>query len=142
MPMQVGLDELFSMLLSRMDALTLESENMKSRFNIVARALYKKGFITDEDIIESVRDEHRLLKETGLIDKEPPEQAVKATADGILLWLKGDSATIKKSMEEYERRVQEAMQKQQKSKLDVAPASALDQLDRIAGAQPGKKIIF
>jgi hypothetical protein len=48
-------------------------------------------------------------------------------------------------MEEYERKVQEAMaRQQQKSKLDVAPAAALQQLDRLSGKQSsgGKKIIF
>ena len=144
MPMQLGLDELISMLLSRMESMSMEDENIKSRFNITARVLYKKGIITDQDIMESVKDEHRILKELGLIEKEPEQSAVEAITDSITLWLKGDTSTIRKSMEEYERKMQEAMaRQQQKSKLDVAPAAALQQLDRISGKQPGsKKIIF
>jgi len=144
MAMQLGLDELISMLLARMDGMSMEDENIKSRFNIVARALYKKGIITDQDIIESVKDEHRILKEIGLIEKEPEQSTAVAVAESITLWLKGDSSTIRKSMEEYERKVQETMaRQQQKSKLDVAPAAALQQLDRLSGKQSGgKKIIF
>jgi len=142
--MQIGFDELISMLLARMDGMSMEDENIKSRFNIVARVLYKKGILTDQDIVESVKDEHKVLKEIGLLEKEPEETAVQTVANSIILWLKGDSTTIRKSMEEYERKVQEAMaRQQQKSKLDVAPAAALQQLDRISGKQSGnKKIIF
>ena len=141
--MQLGLDELITMLLARMDGMSMGDENIKSRFNIVARVLYKKGIITDQDIVESVKDEHRILKEIGLIEKEPEQSAVQAAANSITLWLKGDSSTIRKSMEEYERKMQEAMAQQQKTKLDVAPAAALQQLDRISGKQTGgKKIIF
>ena len=144
MAMQLGLEELISMLLARMDGMSMEDENIKSRFNIVARVLYKKGIITDQDIIESVKDEHKLLKEIGLMEKEPDQSMVENIASSITLWLKGDSSTIRKSMEEYERKMQEAMaRQQQKSKLDVAPAAALQQLDRISGKQSGgKKIIF
>ena len=144
MAMQLGLDELISMLLARMDGMSMEDENIKSRFNIVARVLYKKGIITDQDIIQSVKDEHKLLKEIGMIEKEPEQAAAEAVANSITLWLKGDSSTIRKSIEEYEKKVQEAMaHQQQKSKLDVAPAAALQQLDRLSGKQSGgKKIIF
>jgi hypothetical protein len=145
MAMQLGLDELISMLLARMDGMSMEDENNKSRFNIVTRVLYKKGILTDQDIIESVKDEHKILKEVGMIEKEPDQAAVEAIANSIVLWLKGDSSTIRRNMEEYERKVQEAMaRQQQKTKLDVAPAAALQQLDRISGKQPtgGKKIIF
>jgi len=144
MAMQLGLDELISMLLARMDGMSMEDENNKSRFNIVARVLYKKGIITDQDVIASVKDEYKILKEIGLIEKEPEQSAIEAIADSITLWLKGDSSAIRKSMEEYERKVQEAMaRQQQKSKLDVAPAATLQQLDRISGKQSGgKKIIY
>jgi len=145
MPMQLGFDELISMILARIDGMSMEDENIKSRFNIMARVLYKKGILTEQDVIESVKDEHRILKEIGLIEKEPDQATVEAIANSITLWLKGDSLTIRKNIEEYERKVQEAVaRQQQKGKLDVAPAAALQQLDRISSKkQPGgKKIIF
>jgi hypothetical protein len=142
--MQIGLDELLSMLLARVDGMALESENQKSRFNIMFRILYKKGLISDQDVLDSVREEHRILKALGLIEELPPAEALESAAKGLLLWLKGDATAIKKTMDEYEKRVSEAMAKQQKPKIDVAPAAVLNQLDRLGGTQQGggKKLIL
>ena len=142
--MQIGLDELLSMLMARVDGITLDSENQKSRFNIMFRVLYKKGLITDKDILDSVKEEHRVLKELGMIEEFPSPEAMTSAANGILLWIKGDVAAIKKTMEDYEKRVSEAMTKQQRSKIDVAPAAVLNQLDRIGARQQGggKKLII
>ena len=41
MPMQIGLDELLTMLVSRVEEMSLDTENQKSRFNIMFRMLYK-----------------------------------------------------------------------------------------------------
>ena len=144
MPMQIGLDELLSMLLARMDSLTLESENQKSRFNIMFRALYRKGLFTDADILDAVREEHRILHELGMLKEMPGEDALKATAEAMMLWVKGDVTAIRRSMDEYDRQVKEAMSRQQKPRIDVAPAAVLDELDRIGGAQQGgaKKLIL
>jgi hypothetical protein len=146
MPMQIGLDELLSMVLARMDGMAAESENGKTRFNVLARALYKKGILTDQDIVSSVEEEYKLLKGLDLIDSDPPKEAVQSLADSILWWIKGDAKAIKQEMEAYEQRLQAAMTQQAKRpKLDVAPAGVLDQLDRMSGKRPtgpGKKIIL
>lgn len=143
MPMQIGLDELLSMLLARVDGMAVDSENQKSRFNIMFRVLYKKGVISDADVLDSVKEEHRILKELGMIEQMPDPEAMEAAAKGILLWIKGDVNALKKTMEEYEKRVSDAMAKQQKPKIDVAPAGVLSQLDRIGGGQQGgKKLIL
>ncbi|MBQ9527488.1 MAG: hypothetical protein IJR68_07740 [Fretibacterium sp.] len=143
MPMQIGLDELLSMLLARMDGLTLESENQKSRFNILFRVLYKKGLFNEEDVLDAVREEHRILKELGMTKETPSEDALKETAKGMMLWIKGDVAAIRSSMEDYDRQMKEAMAQQQKPRIDVAPAAVLDELDRLGGTgQGGKKLIL
>lgn len=138
MPMQVSLDEILSMLLARVDSLVLSDENSKSKFNIITRVLYKKGIITDDDVADSIREEHRVLKELGLIAEEPGEDVVKAIAENILQWIRGDVEALKKGMEEYERKMQDAMSRQQqKPKIDVAPAAVLQQLNRMGGKQGG-----
>ncbi|MBQ9527264.1 MAG: hypothetical protein IJR68_06605 [Fretibacterium sp.] len=145
MPMQqIGLDELMSMLLARMDSLTLEAENQKSRFNIMFRILYKKGLFNDADALEAVREEHKILHELGMLKEMPDEESLKATAEAMMLWIRGDVKAIKHSMEEYDKRLKEAMAKQQKPRIDVAPAGVLDELDRLGGASQGggKKIIL
>jgi hypothetical protein len=141
--MQIGLDELLSMLLARVDGMALEAENQKSRFNIMFRILYRKGLISGKDILDSVREEHQILKDVGLIAELPSAEALEAAAKGILLWIEGDSAAIRQAMEEYEKRVSDAVAKQQKPKIDVAPAAVLNQLDRLGGQQGGgKKLIL
>ena len=143
MPMQVSLDEILSMLLARVDGLALSDENSKSKFNIITRVLYKKGIITDTDVIDSIREEHRMLKSLGLIAEEPEEDVVEAIAENILQWIKGDVDALKKGMEEYEKKMQEAMSRQnQKPKIDVASPAVLQQLDRMGGKKGGSKLIL
>lgn len=139
---QIGLDELLSMLLARVDGLATDSENQKSRFNIMFRVLYKKGIISDQDVLDSVKEEHTMLKELGMIDDIPSDALLENAAKNLLLWIKGDSETIKKTMEDYRKRVADAMAKQAKPKIDVAPAAVLGQLDRMGAQQGGKKLII
>ena len=54
-PMQVSLEEIITMLLSRVESLSANDENSKTKSNIVYRVLYKKGILTEEDILESVK---------------------------------------------------------------------------------------
>ena len=139
---QIGLDELLSMLLARVDSMAMDSENQKSRFNIMFRILYKKGAVSDQDVLDSVREEHRMLKELGMIEEMPSDTALENAAANLLLWIKGDAESIKKTMEEYKKRVSDAMAKQSKPKIDVAPAAVLGQLDRMGAQQGGKKLII
>ncbi|MBQ7263266.1 MAG: hypothetical protein IJR14_06050 [Synergistaceae bacterium] len=145
MPMQIGLDELLSMLLARVDRMALEQEDQRTRFNIMFRALHRKGLFGAEDVLESVREEHRILHELGMLKDMPSDEAMRATAESLMLWIRGDAAEIRQSMEEYDKRLKEAMaQQQQKPKIDVAPAAVLDQLDRLGGGAQGggKKLIL
>ena len=144
MPMQIGLDELLSMLLARVDGLALESENQRTRFNIMFRILYKKGLFNEADALDAVREEHRILYDLGVLKEMPDDKALKATAENLMLWIKGDVKAIRRSMEEYDQRVKEAMSQQQKPRIDVAPAAVLDQLDRMGGGGQagGKKLIL
>ena len=139
---QIGLDDLLSMLLARVDSMAMDSENQKSRFNIMFRILYKKGVISDNDVLDSVKEEHRVLKELSMLDEMPSDAALENAAKSILLWIKGDAETIKKTMEEYKKRVSDAMAKQSKPRIDVAPAAVLGQLDRLGAQQGGKKLII
>lgn len=138
MPMQISLDEVLSMLLSRVDAMTMANENMKSKFNILARALYKKGLLTDDDIVESVRDEHKLLLDLGLIKAMPDDETLKSVAQNVILWAKNDAEAIARSMKEYEAKVKAMIEEEEKKpRLDVASAADLQRLDRMSGGGEG-----
>ena len=142
MPMQISLDEVLSMLLSRVDAMTMANENMKSKFNILARALYKKGLLTDDDILQSVRDEHQLLLDLGAIKAMPDDETLKAVADNVTQWVKNDAEAIKQSMKEYEAKVKAMIEEEEKKpRLDVASAADLQRLDRMSGNSQGSRLI-
>ena len=145
MPMQISLDEILSMLVARVDSLSFNEENLKTKFNILGRAMYKKGLISDEDIEDSIREEHRILKDLGVIQEMPADDVIEAISQVILQWIKGDVEAIKKAMEEYEKKVEEASKKQAgKPKIDVASPAVLQQLDKMSGKNPrgGGKLIL
>lgn len=141
MPMQIGLDELLGMLVSRVEEISLDSENQKSRFNIMFRMLYKKGLFTEKDALDAIREENRILLELGMIKSMPDEKTLKAAADNLMLWIRGDAKEIKQSIEELQKRIQEAQEKQNKPRIETAPAGVLNELDRL-GANNGKKLIL
>lgn len=135
---QISLDQILSMLLARVDSLSFSEENLKTRFNILARAMYKKGLLDDADILDAVRDEHQLLLDLGALPEMPDDETLQAIADSILQWIKNDIAGLKKSMEDYEAKMREAAAKEaSKSKIEVAPANVLGQLDQLSGKKPG-----
>lgn len=139
-PMQVSLEEIITMLLSRVESLSANDENSKTKSNIINRVLYKKGIITEEDITASVKEEYRMLKELGIIQDEPKEDMYRTITEGILQWIKGDVEGIKKSMADYEKKLQEYAREEaaKKPKIEVAGANVLSQLDNAA---KGKLIV-
>ena len=142
MPMQIGLDELLTMLVSRVEEMSLDSENQKSRFNIMFRMLYKKGLFNENDALEAIRDENKILLELGMIKTMPDDAPLKAAANNLMLWIKGDAKAIRRSMEELQKKLQAEAEKQRAPKIDVAPAGVLNELDRLGGNNAGKKLIL
>ena len=142
-PMQISLEEVISMLLQRVEGLAANDENNKTKANIVNRVLYKKGLITDEEIKESVKEEYRMLKELGAIKEDPKEDVYQTVADGIVQWLKGDTAAIKKTMEDYQKKLEEMAREEEakKPKIAVAGAGVLNELDQMSNKNGGKLIV-
>ena len=142
MPMQIGLDELLTMMVSRVEELTLDLENQKSRFNIMFRMLYKKGLFNEDDALQAIKDENKILLELGMIKSMPDDETLKAAAANLMLWIRGDAKEIKHSMDELQKRLQAEAEKQKAPKIDVAPAGVLNELDRLGGSNPAKKLIL
>ncbi len=142
-PMQISLEEVIGMLVQRVEALTANDENSKTKANIINRVLYKKGIITDEDIKTSVKEEYRMLKELGGLPEEPKEEVYDTVTQGITEWLKGDTEAIKKTMDEYKKKVEEMMREAEskKPKIEVAGANVLNELDNLNSKSGGKLII-
>jgi hypothetical protein len=138
------LEDMLSLMMARIDSVAMSEESMKTKFDVLGRALYKKGIITDDDIVDAVREQGKLMKAIGATQNDLTDEEVKAIAENILLWLKGDADTIKKSMEEYEQKLRElASQENKKPRLDVASPAILSELDKITkGGKPGNKLIL
>lgn len=142
MPMQIGLDELLGMLVSRVEELAVDSENQKSRFNVMFRMLYRKGLFNEKDALDAIREENKILLELGIIKTMPDEKTLKNAADNLMLWIKGDVKEIKRSIDEIQKRIQEAEQKQKQPRIETAPAGVLTELDRLGANNAGKKLIL
>ncbi len=141
--MQISLEELLSMLVSRVDELSIDMENSKSRFNIMFRMLYNKGLFTEQDALNALRDENKILLELGMIKQMPEESSLIAAAENLMLWIKGDTKEIRRSMDDLNRRIQEENEKLNAPKIQTAPAGVLNELDRLGGkGNSAKKLIL
>ncbi|MBR6901450.1 MAG: hypothetical protein IKN30_05265 [Synergistaceae bacterium] len=56
MPMQIGLDDLLGMMMSRVEEMSLDTENQKSKFNVMFRILYKKGIFNETDVFNAIKE--------------------------------------------------------------------------------------
>ena len=141
MPMQISLDELLGMLVSHTQELAIDNENIKNKFNIMSRILYKKGLFNEHDALEAIRDENKMLLELGMIKTMPDEKTLKNAAENLMMWIKGDTKAIKRSLEEMQKKIQEEEAKQNAPRIETAPAGVLDQLDRL-NSNNNKKLIL
>ena len=139
--MQIGLDELLSMLLSRVDELSIDNENAKSRFNIMFRMLYNKGLFTEQDALDALIAENKILMDLGMIKAMPDENALKNAAHNLMIWIKGDIEEIKLSLDEINQRPQQEPQKRSTPKIETASAAVLNELDRISSTNRKKLIL-
>ena len=123
--------------------MAVANENMKSKFNILARALYKKGLLTDDDLVQSVKEEHKLLLDLGAIKEMPADEALKSIADNMIVWIKNDAEAIRKNMKDYEAKVKAMIEEEEKKpRLDVASAADLQRLERMSGKKSGGGLII
>ena len=141
MPMQISLDELLGVLVSHTQELAIDNENIKNKFNIMSRILYKKGLFNEHDALEAIRDENKMLLELGMIKTMPDEKTLKNAAENLMMWIKGDTKAIKRSLEEMQKKIQEEEAKQNAPRIETAPAGVLDQLDRL-NSNNNKKLII
>ncbi|MBQ3694084.1 MAG: hypothetical protein II884_04855 [Synergistaceae bacterium] len=141
MPMQISLDELLGVLVSHTQELAIDNENIKNKFNIMSRILYKKGLFNEHDALEAIRDENKMLLELGMIKTMPDEKTLKNADENLMMWIKGDTKAIKRSLEEMQKKIQEEEAKQNAPRIETAPAGVLDQLDRL-NSNNNKKLIL
>lgn len=103
--------------------------------------LYRKGLFNENDALEAIRDENKILLELGIIKAMPDEKTLKTAADNLMLWIKGDTKEIKSSIEEMQKKIHDEEEKQNSPKIETAPAGILNQLDRI-NSNNNRKLIL
>lgn len=139
--MQISIEEVLSMLLTRVDGLAMQSESQKTRVNVLARALYRKGLLTKEELYDALVAEYQLMVDLGAMPQLPTEEEMASMNDSFIQWLDGDAEAIKKSMEEYQAKVQEMMRAEAaKPRLEVAGADDLRRLEQMNGGS-GKLLL-
>lgn len=143
--MQVSLEQLLSALIAKVDALEASVDDLRVRTNITLRLLKNLGKEIDRDTVKkAVEEEFRVSKEAGLMeDSADVEKMVESFADDIYKWLAGDVSELRARMDEYKRKLEEALMTQSKV-IDVAPADFVKKLKPKGPKDPdaGGKILF
>ena len=65
--MQMTLEDMLSLMMARIDSVAMSEESMKTKFDVLGRALYKKGIITDDDIVDAVRERGSSRRQLALL---------------------------------------------------------------------------
>ncbi|ACR80208.1 MULTISPECIES: hypothetical protein [Kosmotoga] len=144
--MQVSLEQLLSALIAKVDALEASVDDLRVRTNITLRLLKNLGKeeIDRDTVKKAVEEEFRVSKEAGLIeDSADVVKMIESFADDIYKWLTGDVRELREKMDEYKRKLEEALMSQSKV-IDVAPADFVKKLKPKGPKDPdgGGKILF
>ncbi len=128
--MQVSLEDILTSLLSKVESLEATVDDLRVKSNVLFR-LYKEQNddenIDKDAIRNAVTEEFEISKKAGLINEEASiDEAIDNVTDGLIKWLEGDVDEIRKRMEEYRKKVNEAMENDKN--IDVAPANFVNQL--------------
>ncbi|WP_129409548.1 hypothetical protein [Marinitoga lauensis] len=129
--MQVSLDQLINVIMAKLEGLEMSVEDLKFRTNIALRVLYKSELLTEENLIEAIKDEFKAHTELEGKGVELPEEKAKEMSKDILNWIKIDLEEMKKKMKEYEEQLKQLMQQAETPDISVAPPDLLNQLDQM-----------
>ncbi len=141
--MQISLDQFLGAVMSRLDNLEATIDDLRLRTNIAMRlAKSLLPDLTRDDVLNVVTEELSITESAGLMeDSDRVEDIAERLADSIYGWLQGDVAELREKMDEYKKRLQEAMEAEKSKVIDVAPAGFVNQLGHDKGSKKGK-ILF
>ncbi|OAA31293.1 hypothetical protein AT15_07290 [Kosmotoga arenicorallina S304] len=128
--MQISLEQILSVLMSKVEALEAAMDDLRLRNNIILRLIKRSGEIDKETIQEAVMEELEVSKKAGLIEEErETSSTVASLTDSIYNWLTGDVEEIKAKMDEYRKKMEEIMKEQESKVIDVAPPDFVKRLE-------------
>ncbi|WGS64489.1 hypothetical protein [Marinitoga aeolica] len=129
--MQVSLDQLINVIMAKLEGLEMSLEDLKFRTNIALRVLYKNELLTEDNLVEAIKDEFKANTELEGKAIELPDEKAKEMSKDILNWIKIDLEEMKKKMKEYEEQLKQLMQQAEAPDISVAPPDLLNQLDQM-----------
>jgi fructose/tagatose bisphosphate aldolase len=127
--MDMSLEEIMSVMLSRIEGLSASMEDLRFRMNVLGSVMVDKGNVTKDDIRAAVRKQLNIMKYLGSAE-EVDLGAVEGLSESIMNWFNGDMSAIKAELEEYKKMMEEAERKMKTEgqKIEIAGAGALGDL--------------
>jgi predicted phage tail protein len=127
--MDMSLEELMNMLISRLEGLSASVEDLRFRINIIGSALTDQDVIKKEDIRAAVRKQLNIMKYLGSADNVD-FNTVEGLTESIMNWFDGDMSAIKAEYEQYKKIMEEAEEKIKKEgqRIEIAGPGSLGDL--------------
>ncbi len=127
--MDMSLEELMNMLISRMEGLSASVEDLRFRINIVGSALADTEVIKKDDIRAAVRKQLNIMKYLGSAETVD-YNTVEGLTESIMNWFDGDMSAIKAEYEAYKQMMEEAEEKIKKEgqRIEIAGPGSLGDL--------------
>jgi len=127
--MDMSLEELMNVLISRMEGLSASVEDLRFRINIVGSALADTETIKKDDVRAAVRKQLNIMKYLGSAETAD-YNTVEGLTESIMNWFDGDMSAIKSEYEAYKKMMEEAQEKIQKEgqRIEIAGAHTLGDL--------------
>lgn len=129
--MQVSLDQLINVIMAKLEGLEMSLEDLKFRTNIALRVLYKNDLLSEENLIEAIKDEFKAHTELEGKGMELPEEKAKEMSKDILNWIEIDLEEMKKKMKEYEEQLKQMLQQSESPDISIASPDLLNQLEQM-----------
>jgi len=127
----MSLEELMNMLISRLEGLSASVEDLRFRMNIIGSALADQDIIKKDDIRSAVRKQLNIMKYLGSADNVD-YNTVEGLTESIMNWFDGDMSAIKAEYEQYKKIMEEAEEKIKKEsqRIEIAGAGSLGDLKK------------
>lgn len=108
--MQVTLDQLLSMLMSRMEILEQSVEELRMRTNVLGIVLRKTDAMNKEDLYDAVQEHLFTLQRISGKKEAVPMEAIQQMTDQLWNWYTSNTQQLKEEMERFEKAMNETAQ--------------------------------
>jgi len=127
--MDMSLEEIMNILISRIEGLSASIEDLRFRVNIIGSALADSEAINKEAVRVAVRKQLNIMKYLGSADNVD-FNTVEGLTESIMNWFNGDMSAIKAEYEAYEKLMEEAHEKMKNEtqRIEIAGAGSLGDL--------------